>query len=79
MTDPRFLDATYDDMFTDAWAAYFDQARKAGQGDLIEDDDFDLESVLKEAEARAEAASDPPDDWEPAETWEAASDDTPRS
>jgi len=55
-------------MLTDAWAAYFDQARKSGQGDLIEDDDFDLDTILKDLEARD---GDPPDDWEPAETWEA--------
>jgi hypothetical protein len=77
VTDPRFLDATYDDMFMDAWAAYFETARKAGQGDLIEDDDFDLDAILKDLETKADG--DPPDDWEPAETWEVTPDDSPRT
>lgn len=67
VTDPRFLGATHDDMLLDAWAAYYDQARKAGKGELIEDDEFNLDAILKDLEQRA----DPPDDWEPEQTWTA--------
>ncbi|NCA90728.1 MAG: hypothetical protein EOM92_18075, partial [Gammaproteobacteria bacterium] len=63
----------------DAWAAYFEQARIAGKGDLIEDDNFDLNQILDDLERQNGDAADyteageltdpPPDDWEEPETW----------
>jgi len=71
------LDASWDDMLLDAWAAYFAQAKATGQGDLIEDDDFDLSQILADLERQegdASALLDDlpgavPDDWEPADDW----------
>ncbi|WP_295455306.1 hypothetical protein [uncultured Thiodictyon sp.] len=59
-------------MLLDAWAAYFEHARRDGKGDLIEDDEFDLDAILTDLARQAQAQDDtvPPDDWEPAETWE---------
>lgn len=57
-------------MLLDAWTAYFKRARDEGQGELIEDDDFDLEAILADLERKAEEA--PPDDWEPVDTWDVA-------
>lgn len=58
-------------MELDAWACYFDTARKDGKGTLIEDDDFDLEAILADLEReakekeRAKALDAPAEDWEP--------------
>lgn len=52
-TDPRFLDATLEQIETEYWAhTYFEKP----PGDEIEDVDFDLNDVLKEME-------EDPDDW----------------
>jgi hypothetical protein len=64
-------------MLLDAWASYFAQAKAAGKGDLIEDDDFDLNQILADLERQEGDASalteDPPeavpDDWEPVDDW----------
>jgi hypothetical protein len=51
-TDPRFLDASLDDMEADFWAhSYSDRP----PGEEVEDDEFDLE---------AEIAAMSADDWE---------------
>ncbi len=70
-------------MELDAWAAYFDTARKDGKGTLIEDDNFDLDEILANLEREAEErerqkAVDAPDDqWEPAEEWAADQEGAP--
>lgn len=60
-------------MLLDAWAAYFEKARERGGGDLIEDDNFDLDAILQDLERKEDARREAPDDWEPAEQWSAAS------
>lgn len=55
-TDPRFLDATPEEMLTDYYAAHYDNLRKANKSEEeFEDEDFDLDAVLAEAEAAGEA------------------------
>ena len=51
-TDPRFLNATLDQIETDYWAHYY---RDHPPGQELEDEDFDLE---------AEIAAMNDDDWE---------------
>ena len=52
--DPRYLESTVEDMETEYWAYhYFDNPK----GDEVEDDDFDVEAVMRSME-------DNPDDWE---------------
>jgi hypothetical protein len=48
-SDPRFLDATYDEMFLDAWASYYHAIRARG-GEVIEDDSFNLDQILADLE-----------------------------
>lgn len=62
-TDPRFLDATLEEMETDRWAHHFFENPKAAEE--VEDEDFNLEEELAriEAEAADDAARDV-DDWE---------------
>lgn len=52
-TDPRFLDATEEEMIVDFYANQYQDRRDKGEPDMVEDedDDFDLEQVLAEAEA----------------------------
>jgi hypothetical protein len=58
-TDPRFLDATLEQIETEFWAhTYFEKP----PGDEIEDDGFDLDEVLKEIE---DEDKDPGDWGEP--------------
>lgn len=64
-------------MLVDAWASYFAKAKQAGNGELIEDDSFDLNQILDDLERQGGDASalsedlpeDVPDDWEEPETW----------
>jgi hypothetical protein len=42
-TDPRYLDATTEDILTDYWANFY---KDNGQEE-VEDDDFDLDAVVK--------------------------------
>lgn len=60
-TDPRFLDATAEEIIEDYWANVQADRIAAGKGDEeeIEDDDFDLDQILTEME-------DNPDAWEDA-------------
>lgn len=51
-------------MALDRWADYYDQIRRDGGSEIVEDDDFDLSRVLADAAKRADD-----DAWEPAETW----------
>lgn len=51
-------------MLVDAWAAYFAQQKREGKGDLIEDESFDLDSILEDLDRKAAER-----DLEPAETW----------
>lgn len=56
-TDQRFLDATIEQIEAEYWAhTYFDKP----PGEEIEDDDFDLEQVMREMEE-----DDDPDDFGP--------------
>ena len=50
-------------MALDKWADYYTQIQREG-GEVVEDDDFDLERIL--AGAAAQAGDD---EWEPEETW----------
>lgn len=50
--DPRFLDSTIDDMLIDLYAHAYSEK---GNVDEVEDEDFDLNEVLKSMES---------DDWE---------------
>jgi hypothetical protein len=43
-TDSRFLDATTEDILTDYWANFY---KENGLKDEVEDDDFDLDEVVK--------------------------------
>lgn len=53
-TDPRFLDATLEQITIEFWAhQYADKP----PGDEVEDDDFDADAVLKDMEEN-------PDNWE---------------
>lgn len=55
-TDPRFLEATVDDMLEDYWLhTYFDDPKAVTE--TVEDDDFDASSV-------AEMLNGKPDDFE---------------
>ncbi len=54
-------------MLLDAWAAYFEHARKSGNGELIEDDDFDLDAILADLAENAGAQGQ----WEEIENWTA--------
>lgn len=57
INDPRYLDATTEEMLTDHYAhLYFENPNR--QDDIV-DDDFSLEDLLREA---AEEAAQ--DDWE---------------
>lgn len=46
-TDPRYLDATTEDILTDHWAHYY---RQPGRGEEIEDETFDVASIVKNME-----------------------------
>ena len=75
-TDPRYLDATYDEILIDYWAHAFTDDPKL-KDDLVTDDfaaemaEFEAESAAeiaaaaKATAAAAEAAAKPADDWEP--------------
>lgn len=54
-TDPRFLDATLDQIHAEFWAHEY--ANKP-PGEEIEDDEFDLGQVLKDMEEEGD-----PGDW----------------
>lgn len=56
-SDPRFLDATTDEMFSDYWAHYYADNPKAH--DEVADDDFNLEDELARIELEDSA-----DEWE---------------
>lgn len=58
-TDPRFLDATLDDMAADYWAWRFAEDPTANKEDM--DDEFDLAAELAAADAEADGL---PDDFE---------------
>lgn len=57
-------------MALDYWASYYTQARIAGKGDLIEDDDFDLNRILAEQDEKAEAAAIENGEWDDVGSWE---------
>lgn len=57
-TDPRFLDATVDEMLADLWADHYQ--RRIDKGENVEDgeaydEDFNIDEVLRLAEADWEA------------------------
>lgn len=54
-TDPRFLDATHEDIVTDYWAHHY---LANPSEEEIEDEDFDMEAYLREAEEEAEGEDD---------------------
>lgn len=58
-TDPRFLDATLDEMTVDFWAWQYHEDPKAAEA--IVDDDFDVDAEVARLNAEAEGK----DDWEP--------------
>ncbi len=60
VTDPRFLDATVEEMMTDYWAHHFYENPKAR--DEVEDEDFDFAQELARIEAEGE--QNDPGDWE---------------
>lgn len=53
-TDPRYLDATREDMAAEYWAHHYHENPNAQEA---VDDEFDMAKVLKEMEEN-------PDDWE---------------
>lgn len=55
-TDPRFLDATVEEMLTDIWAHRYSEDPKLM--DEVEDDDFDPDEVA------SIIGADDPGDWE---------------
>lgn len=58
-TDPRFLDATLDDMLVDFWAWHYAEHPDADKE--VVDDGFDMAAELAAADAEAD---DLPDDFE---------------
>lgn len=70
-TDDRFLDASYDDMQLDFYAAYYSRLKAGGQTEMYEDDNWNLDDILQKLEDEAEADAPPPDDWETVEDWDA--------
>ncbi len=60
MHDPRFLDATVEEMLTDVWAHRFRDDPKLLEE--IEDDDFNPDEV---ADLIGHGGDAIPDDWEP--------------
>lgn len=58
-TDPRYLDATLEQMETEYWAYHYFENPSQEES---EDDDFNLEAELRDADAIA--ARVPPNDWE---------------
>jgi hypothetical protein len=61
-TDPRFLDATLEQIEADFWAHEY--ANKP-PGEEFEDEDFDLDEVMKQMEEPGPIPGAPndPDDW----------------
>lgn len=59
-TDPRFLDATLDEMMADYYAHLYFEDPKAAE-ETYEDDDFDVDSVASAIGVRADGDVD---DWE---------------
>lgn len=59
MTDPRYLDATVEEMMTDYWAHHYYDNPKALEE--VEDEDFNLDDEIARIEAEAE--NDDPDSW----------------
>lgn len=62
-TDPRYLDATPEEMLTEYWAHYYEERRLSGKPDEeeFEDEEFDIERILAENERQAEGGDD---EWE---------------
>ncbi len=60
-------------MLLDAHASHFAQAMRDGKGELIEDDDFDLDQIIADLERNdGEPLIDSnPDDWEVIDSWNA--------
>lgn len=65
-TDPRFLDATLDEMAADYWAHLYADDPKAADEEAI-DDDFSVDDELARIDAEAAALDEVAgiDDWEP--------------
>lgn len=59
-TDPRFLDASLEEMAAEYWAYQYLENPATEE---VEDDDFDKDAVLAEIERQAEAG----DEWEEVE------------
>ena len=58
--DPRYLDATLEEILTDNWAhTYFDDPKRAEE---VVDEDFDENDVARQI--GAEVPPDASDDWE---------------
>lgn len=60
-------------MLLDAYASYFANAKLEGKGELIEDDNFDLDQIIEDLDRNdGEPLIDTlPDDWEEVENWQA--------
>lgn len=58
-TDPRFLNATQEEIETDYWAHWYTDHPNEANAVLSDDPDFDLETI----KAKMEAGADPKD-WE---------------
>lgn len=61
INDPRFLDATTEEMLTDIWAHRFKEDPKLLNE--FEDEDFNPDDVAAEI-GRPQADLEPPSDWE---------------
>jgi len=48
-TDPRYLNATLEEIVTDYWAHFYADGK--GGTEEVEDDDFDLEQVKRDMES----------------------------
>lgn len=64
------MDSSHDDMMVDFYAAYYDQLKASGKTEMFEDDDFDLNAILSELEAKEERPDPLPDEWEDVEAWD---------
>lgn len=50
-TDPRFLDATLEEIETDFWAHHFHAHPETETGEVVEDDDLDVEALAAAMES----------------------------
>lgn len=77
-TDPRFLEATHDQMMVDMWADLYRRRRVSGEGGedgVLEDPDFDLQAVIAEHRRKLANAGEAEQGWDEVDSWHESKDD----